>query len=626
MTRRILKIGAALAFLFYLSSTTFSADKIDSLIKEVPGVNKYPDASIINVFTEVEIQINNNQSSQIHVFKIIKILNYKGKKDYSDIKITYHGEYDKIELGTCLSIDPRGKRIPVPENQIYDLDTQQSIMNPLINFRQRILNFPQIEPGYFIVLEFTLTSSWTEPFNRTEHFRSSNPILHKKVSLKFPKKFKLNYYFDHNRLVFAKKSMANHHLYTWEIKNSKMIKQENNTPVFLISGIPLVFSFYKNWSDFVQDKFSDFINVKVDDSVKNLAKKITKGCTDDQEKLLAIYKYFCKNFNYQYAIGYKMNLAPRPLGQILKDKKGPQKDLLPLFIAMAKSVGIKDIYPALTISNYSRFPETQQEIAVYDLMGKFCTFWNDKLFTVGINYMPFGYATKDTRVIIGGKELKWIDFKNDDEPMEQNFYTYDLNEQSAMVSVKSIYTKNLNMRFRSAFQDQPQVRRKIWFNQTLGEKSANLVDGPDFKNFDKIEEDLILEYKLEYNDFMVRQSPYFYFKIYPIRTPHNVAIQNRENDYQIYNKTYKRESFVINLDKKMDFINPIQSKKFEFAIDNNRAYFLLNSKKRGDQIFISREIFIPEGIINRENYREFKEFILKIKDPIHNMIFLQKKT
>jgi hypothetical protein len=626
MSQKGLYRGFILILIFLISLTinvNLYADRIDELIKNVPGVETYKDASAIHVFTEVEMEVRDDYSYTQHVFSLRKILNYKGKKEYSDVTLSYNADYEKIEPGKCFSIDPSGKRIPIPENQINDLNSSTSIMHPLINFRETIINFPQIEPGYFIVLDYTVINNRRKPITGVEHFRGSNPHMHKTFSLRFPKKFKLNTYFDKDKLMFLKKKKGKFKIYTWEIKNTTLIKEESHSPFYLISGIPVVYSFYKDWQELAKEKLSKLIDLQVEDSIKELAKTITAKCKNDNEKMLEMYKYFANHFNYQYSYLGQTDEGPRVLTEIVKDKKGSQIDLVALFMAMVKSVGVKNVYPALTLSYPNRFAKVQEKMAVNEFLGRLCLFWDNRLFTIGLSQMPYGFCNYDLNIIIGNKKFEFLRFHHKNRFNEKHLYTYDITGHSAIVSIKSVFADMKNRMYRSQYLDQPQARRKIWFNQSLGVTSAALIEGPNFLNFDKIEEDLKLEYKLQYKHFLTDQAPYVYFKLFGPRFQLDVSLKSRENDLQVFQKIFSKEEFIINLDRKRTFINPIKDMTFEFPMGETKAYFRLNSQKKGEQIVVNREIYIPEAIVEKESYQAFKKFILKIQNPMNNMIFLQ---
>jgi hypothetical protein len=613
-----------LIFLVSLSvNVNLYADRIDDLIKDVPGLEQYKDASAIHVFTEVEMEVKDDYSYTQHVFSIRKILNYKGKKEYSDVTLSYNADFETIEPGKCFSIDPSGKRIAIPGNQINDLNSSTSIVHPLINFRETTINFPQIEPGYFIVLDYTVINNRGKPVTGIEHFRGPNPHMHKRFSLRFPEKFKLNTYFDNDKLIFSKKKKGKFKMYRWEIKNAALIKEESHSPFYLVSGIPVVYSFYKDWQALAKEKLSGIIDIQAADSIKSLARTITAACSNDNEKMLEIYKYIANHFNYQYSYLGQTDEGPRRLTEIIKDKKGSQVDLVALFIAMVKSVGVKNVYPALTLSYPNRFAAAQEKVAVDEFLGRLCVFWDNRLFAIGLSQMPYGFCNYDLNIILGNKGFEFLRFRHKNRFSEKHLYTYDITGQSATVSIQSTFADMKNRMYRSRYLDQPQARRKIWFNQGLNVKSAALIEGPHFLNFDKIEEDLKLEYKLQYKHFLTEQAPYIYFKLFGPRFQIDVSLKSRDNDLQVFRKIFSKEVFIINLDRKSAFMNPIKDMNIEFPMGNTKAYFRLNSQKKGEEIVVNREIYIPEAIVEKENYQAFKKFILKARNPMNHMIFLQ---
>jgi len=625
MTTKISCFSILVCLLLSISLQLYpDSANIDVLIKDVPGLETFTNASAINVYTRVELNINPDFSFEKHVFHIKKILTYKGKKQYSDVKLAYNADFEKIKLGNCFAIDPEGHRITVPENQISDLTMQGSIMNPLINFRETIINFPRIEPGYFIVVEYTLYNNRKKPVNGIEHFRDSNPNMYKMFCIKCPARFRLNTHFNPKQLAFTRKELGSTSLFSWEARNTKIIKNENNTPIHLISGIPLAYSFYRDWQELARAKLSKIVNVRIDNPIKKLALQLTANAKTDPEKVLAVYEYLSTNFNYQMVIMSQLDFQPRPLTDIIKDKKGSMRDFSALFYALLKSAGIKQVYPALTLYGYQRFTEIQKKLAIDNFMERICVYWNNRLFHPGRSDIPFGFCLDEANVIIGNEKYEMIGFSSPNRFLEDITYHYEVTETSALVSARFILVDLRNQQFRGIFKDQPQVRRQIMFNRMLDEKSARLVEGPNFKNFDKIDEDLVMEFKLKYPDFLVQQDPYFYFKMFPPVQYVDVSLSERENDYQLFTRRFSREAFTINLDKKLKFVNPIESQRFEFPIGDRVAYFYLDSREHEGRIQLFREIYIPEGIINRENYPEFRAFILKIMNPVNNMIFLEK--
>ncbi len=606
------------------------ADRIDDIIRDVPGIEEYPDASALNVLTEIDITVNEDFSSQKHVFYVKKMLNYKGLKRYSDVKINYNADFEEITLGHCFTIDTEGNRLEIPENQIYDMNDTESIMSPdYINNREKIINFPQIQPGYFVVVDYTITNNRGEPVSGVEHLKETNPYLNKTFTIKFPQEFQLNYYYDENIVQFTKEKKDAFNHYSWSVENTEIYKEETQSPSLLIAGIPIVYSFYKDWQQLAQEKLSKIKKIKIDDSITELAKTITETGMDDRAKVLAVYKYMAENFNEKKSYTSQIDFTPEPLSEVIEKKFGSEKELTALFIALTKSAGIKDIYPAVTLSKNDRFSKIQDKYAVNNFLDRICVYWEGDIYCPGDSYIPFAYSKRnEVNILVGNDNFELMKYKTKNKVNQEITYNYLVNNNSATIEIKTEYSGNMNMQKRQQFLNTPAVQRKIWFNQSLGEKSAILTSGPNFLNFDKIEEDLIMTYTLEYNDFLVDQNPFKYFKLLSANFPLDVSLTKRDNDYQISEKIFIKENFVIDISnladgsEMMELLNNINSIK-EFKVNGNTAYFKMISKIEDAKIIVNREIFIPECIVPNNKYPEFKQFILSIKNPINNMVFLK---
>lgn len=113
-------------------------------------------------------------------------------------------------------------------------------------------------------------------------------------------------------------------------------------------------------SDDVSTKYAAYlksvkeITFASNDSVSKKAAELTKDCTTDQKKILAIYNYIAKNFKYDYSFADKVKAGtirtycPDPVS-VLSNKKGVCYDFSSLFAAMCRSVGI----PCKLVKGYS---------------------------------------------------------------------------------------------------------------------------------------------------------------------------------------------------------------------------------------------------------------------------------
>ena len=162
-------------------------------------------------------------------------------------------------------------------------------------------------------------------------------------------------------------------------------------------------------------------------------------------------------------------------------------------------------------------------------------------------------------------------------------------------------------------------------------KGIDILDGtplldikPYIENFDKIDENIKFSYKLQYDDLLVKQDKYSYFKNLVKLVNLDVSKVKREYPYQISNQIKDKNTIVINLNNKENVVNPPEKIKISTKIGKSKAYYKLRTKSEGKKIIIESELYIPTGIVSVEKYPEFRKFILKLRNKLNSMIFLKK--
>jgi len=612
-----------LALLFILPLLVL-ADRVDDLIKNVPGLEQFPDASAINVYTDVKIKVNPDFSSEKVIFYIKKILSYEGKKRYSDVILNYNGDYETLELGKCFTIDKNSQRVEIPANQITDLNDQMSIIYPeFINSRQRIINFPQIEPGAFVVLEYTLKSSRKEPVSGVEHFQESNPYLAKSLEIEAPADLPMHYRYPENKgVVFKSSEKKGSKYYSWSIKNSPLIKEENNSPSYLVNGTPVVYSFYQGWKNFADLKLGKINAYPQNSTIKELAKKITANANQD-DKLLAIYQYMAKEFSLKASYTSQISFTPQPLEQLLNKKYGSSREMAALFIALSTAAGVKDVYPAVFLNNRERFYASQTEIAVDDFLSEIVVFNNNIIYLPGNSHLPFAYAgVNEATVIVGRAKDQVVSYSYQHDFLAQNSHAYDFNGSAAQVTIRTLYNGGRNQEHRDRYQDEPVERRKIWFNNQAGDNFSTIVAGPDFENMELISAPLGLKYQKNYADFITTQQNYRYFPLPSLPVTY-ITGATRSNAYQVEEEINVKDELIFNLPENLSLLSDKEINR-EFALKDKKAYYKSTAMLKEKQLIVKREVFVPEMIISAADYPAYHKFIQSLSNPADNMIFLQK--
>ena len=607
-----------------ISASLFSAYDIDKLIKKYNNDKVYEDATAINIFTDVKFEIEADYSYTKHVFYLKKIVDYSGKKRYSDVVVEYDPDFENVEIITSLTIDSKMKKYEVPENQIYDLNTNSSLRSPeYVNDRKKVVNFPRIEPGFFIVMEYKITNTRKTPLNDIIHFQESNPYIVKKLTLSYPENLELKYW-SHEDILKEKKNEKGKNIYSWILKDVPLIKEEPNTPDYIIVGKPVIFTFYKDWEEYAKDNLAKINDIKITDEVRKLASSIIIEIKNEEDKIKAIYNFLAENYIQKYSVVDQMDYKPDSFKKIIGQKYGASRDLTALFIAMARSIGIKDIFPVLKLHrSYNDF-KPMKTMAVEGFINDVEVYYKETLLSIGNSTGPFGFTGNYENILVSPlKDKCIIEYKYPETITKQRNYTYTLSGDDIKLETLWILKASDDMGNRW-FKRFPEEQRKMYFSQyaLYNDKAAEITSGPNFKNLDKLDMPLEISFDINYKDRIITQENYKYFKIIESNLP-IVALKERINDYRIGSKIYKRDNIKIVPEIVSQIIN-MENLKLEFQCEGKTAYIKLELKENKGEIILIKTIYIPAMTITPEKYPKFRDFILGFKKSIYSMVFLKK--
>ncbi len=618
-------ISIIILVVFYIS---VSAQDYKEYIKNVPGQDKYPEASAINVITKIDVTLNEDGSFEKHVFYIKKILNYKGKRKYSDVKIDYNANYSTIDLGECFTVRDTN-RVPLPKEAVHNNETFMTTLSPeYINQRQEVINFPTIEPGDFVVLNYTLKSKPQAYFSDYEHMMEENPYLEKDLTIKTPKDVKLKYSFDNDKIKFDKKEGNNQIIYSWKIENAPLIKNEKNKPSYLIIGSPIFYSTVDNWSDASKILFKEFnsTNYKTDE-VKDLAKKITSGINDNNDKLISIYNYIDKNFVFKRSMTDD-KFTPQPVKKVLEQKYGSNKELTALFIAIADEAGVNSCKPVFVLSDNSQYLKKIREIPCRNFISKIAVYNDEELISFNKKDFPYAFAnTEKTYLIVDDESPQIVEYKYNKNILTDKTVNIKLNEDfSSDANFEIEYTGKNDYQIRRKFKNETEKRRKIWFTRGIEDKSITVNKGPEFINIQNLNKPLKIKFNASIANYYTKQNNYIYFKL---PEPEDIDLTmtglTRENPYQINNNIFIKETYIIdNLPKGYKVIKPKNDINKTYKDEKVEMKFNISSKLTGNKLVVVRTIHIPQAIISKNNYPKFYKFISNIQKPMNIMTFLKE--
>lgn len=608
----------------------FAQENYSSYIKKEIG--EYPEASAINIYTEIELTINDDYSYNYRVFYIKKILTYKGKKRYSDVDLTYWKDYENIELGDCCTIKSDGSRIEIPPEAFHDSENYMTIMSPdYINIWEKVINFPEIEPGNFIVMNYTLKNTRKDCLSGIEHMMESNPYLEKKFIIKYPRKLKvyikpLN---ELENLTHRKDHDKDFTTETYVIKNAESIPEEYYAPNYIYSGCPIVYTGFKNWKVLGKKIFDEYSSgLIISDSINAKSLELTQDSRSDEDKVFAIYQYFADNFTVKNSDIKCQEFRPEDLNLTISRKFGSQRDLTALFVVMLKAAGIKNCAPALALDPYTEFQDIQKNNAILGFLYNYLVYWDGKLLYPGNDTFKFGYAGIDECNLIIGEDKPYFTKYVNSEPnlIDKSVNCMPLSDGQYHLEYDMKFLGNKDYYYRSQFKNESEEKAKIRFSSWRREKSDIIKSGPKFINLNDLRGILQLQYSTDAMGFAIVQSPYEYLTLPLEKINIDTGSKTRQLPYLINNSTNIQEEYIINgIPDNIELISPQKSfdRSFKYGSQTMTCEFDITLK--GDDLIFKRNISIPRGIIKLKDYNEFRNFINDLKNPVNGVIFYKQK-
>ncbi|MCM8782868.1 MAG: DUF3857 domain-containing protein, partial [Candidatus Omnitrophica bacterium] len=316
----------------------------------------YPDASILFLLVDEEFEIMTDNSAVYSAHFIIKILDEKGKENFSEVSINYDSTYEKpyLEFARTLQED----RTSVYAGKKHIRDVSRYLNFPLYsNARAMIISMPQVGVGCIIEYKFKI---FKNQLIDKKHIclgyfvQENEPIVEANFSVILPAQRALNIKILNERYNQFRAELNPHIIkdkdkirYTWNFKDIPQIIPEpympgeiDVSPVIMVSTINSWQEVYDWWWNLTKDK------IKTSSAIKETVQKSTKEAKTPHEKAAALYNFCSRSIRY-VAVAYgQAGYEPHHAEEIFFNKYGDCKDQSILLVTLLREAGLK-AYPVL---------------------------------------------------------------------------------------------------------------------------------------------------------------------------------------------------------------------------------------------------------------------------------------
>jgi tetratricopeptide (TPR) repeat protein len=314
--------------------------------------------------TSTRITFENDGTSTRESSARIRIQSEAGVQRYGLLTFSYQNLTENVAIDYVRVHKPDGAVIPTPPDNTQDMAAEITRQAPFYSdLREKHIAVKGLSVGD--VLEFHANWHTTKPLAAGQfwfayNFSHEGIILQEQLRISVPKDRSVKWKSPDVKPVMNDEDA--HRVFTWtsselEHKSSEQQKKEQEEKVYLAARgqapLPQVqISSFQSWEE-VGRWYSSLQQDRVKPTAEILAKAadLTKGASDDNAKLHAIYKYVSTEFRY---IGIAFGIGryqPHSAAEVLGNQYGDCKDKHTLFASLLLAAGIK-AYPALISSSH----------------------------------------------------------------------------------------------------------------------------------------------------------------------------------------------------------------------------------------------------------------------------------
>ena len=612
--------------------------QVYQLIKGAPDSSKYPQAGALVLNSDEKIQINSDHTQISTLHYLVKILNDRGKEEFSEAHIEYDTTYEKVELEFARTIGPNGEVTDVGSSHIRDVSKYLNF--PLYsNAHVYIISFPEISEASCIEYKVKVYNNQLinkKDFVLSYSLQDKEPILSCDLNITLPqgpvlriKNINEKYIDFPAQLKPEIKNEANNMVYGWHFKDIPAIIPEPNMPPEAEINPTILFSTFDDWQEIynwwwqlAKDK------IKIDTAIKEKITSLAVDKLSDEFKIRTIYNYCAQNIRY-VAVEYgQAGYEPHAAAECFRNKYGDCKDQAILLVTMLREAGI-EAFPVLiaTREYYNLNPDLPSVlfnhcIAAATLNGRLI-FLDPTAQTCSFGDLP---SADQQRKVLVFKDSAFEIVETPLYPAQHNLVKQvieiKVNSDESITAQKDIYTRGIYDQAQRYWllYTQPQL-----VQQALKEKiqdvsiGAELVDY-NIENLEDLNSPVVLRYNFRGPEYFTAAGS---LRIMPQLSSLDTALVAKDRrkyplDFNIPDT--KENDFQINIP------DNFKLKYLPQSLNQDSAWIKLaiEYKKEGNSLRLIQKIESKGIKVSPEEYPVFKNFLEDSAKKVKQRIVLEK--
>jgi len=345
------KILVSLALLVCSLTWGFGQEKIEDIAKSAPTRAKYPDASAIFVRASQTFALDKEGTSTLEYSRTLKVFTLTGREKFSDFRIPFDKNKDRIEVILAKTVKGDGMVIDVEPKAINDVTPPALAEADLYaNVIDRVLSFPAVDPLSLVAVHYKKQRDKASELEGVVYLQFDEPLVQKELKIAIPQDKTLRFRVKGLTAELKEEMEGDQKTYHLMAADSPQIKPEEYMPPLGETAARVVFSTYTDWraaSRAFADSF--YLAAAPGPEVQKLTQSVVKGAKSELDKIKAIFFFVARDIrSVRFALG-EGGFDVHSAGTVLKNRYGDWKDKGALLVAMLKAAGTT-AYPVLVNS------------------------------------------------------------------------------------------------------------------------------------------------------------------------------------------------------------------------------------------------------------------------------------
>ncbi|WP_372809119.1 DUF3857 domain-containing protein, partial [Pontiella sp.] len=271
----------------------------------------------------------------------LEILSYAGKKDHSEIKLSYNPAWQTIKLTHAKVTQADGTSKELGEDELNLMDASWVASAPRYPASKILVaNLPGVEVGSVLEYEYVSTVDGKPFFSTSQTFNGLEPVESTTFTLSAPEALGLK--IRSTGIAETTTASGGTVTHTWTATNLPPVKLEEALPPWHTFN-PSVFVSAGNWKTYGNDVRDRLLAAAKDQpETEALARELTYGMRSDRQKAIAIRNWMAENLR---AAGPGLTELPlsaiTPADQTLTDRYGNNPDRMVVLYALLKAAKLK---------------------------------------------------------------------------------------------------------------------------------------------------------------------------------------------------------------------------------------------------------------------------------------------